>query len=59
MRDRRKNGTRRLAFAAILAALGVVLLELGSLVEVLDLSAAILVSVFVAYAMIELRGAYP
>ena len=59
MRDRRKKGTRRLAFAAILSALGVVLLELGSLVEMLDLSAAILVSVFVAYAMIELRGAYP
>ena len=59
MRDKRKSNTRRLTFAAILSALGVVLLGLGSFVEVLDLSAAVLASVFVAYAMIELRGPYP
>ena len=45
--------------AATLAALGVVLLALGSLVEVLDLSMAAIASLAVAFAVIELGGKYP
>lgn len=48
-----------LALAALLSALGVVLLALGSFVEVLDLSVAALASFFCIYAVIEMRGGYP
>ena len=43
----------------MLCALGVVLLALGAVVEVLDLSASAIASLLVVYAVIELRGAYP
>ena len=58
MNARRKE-TRRLTTAATLAALGVVLLALGSLVEVLDLSMAAIASLAVTFAVIELKGKYP
>lgn len=45
--------------SAVLSALGVVLLFLGSLIQVLDLSMAAIVSVFVVLAVIEIRGPYP
>ena len=51
--------TRKLAITALLSALGTVLLALGSLIEVLDLSMAAIVSCFVVFLHIEFRGAYP
>ena len=50
---------KKLTVTAVLVALSVVLLELGSLVEVLDLSMAAIVSCFVVFFRIELRGPYP
>ena len=43
----------------MLAALGTVLLSLGSLLEVLDLSVAVLASFLCIYAVIELPPTYP
>lgn len=57
--DRQRNKTKRLTACALLCALGVILLGLGALIEVLDLSMAALASVLVVFAVIELGGAYP
>ena len=51
--------TRRLAVSAVISALGVVLLFVGSLFQVLDLSMAAIVSLFTVFAVIEIRGSYP
>ncbi len=53
------KSTKRLTITAMLTALAVVLLTVGSLVEVLDLSMAAIVSCFVVFLRIELGGAYP
>ena len=45
--------------AAVLCALGVIVLALGALVQVLDLSMAVIASLLVVLAVIELGGAYP
>ena len=55
----RRKATRKLTAAAVLAALGVVFLALGAVVEVLDLSMAAIASLTVVFAVIELRGKYP
>ena len=57
--SRETKATRRLAVSAVLAALGVVLLLLGSLVQVLDLSMAAIASLLVVFAVIEIGGKYP
>ncbi len=59
MATRRRKETGRLTAAAVLVALSVVLLGIGSLVEVLDLSMAAIASLAVVFAVIELRGKYP
>lgn len=59
MATRRKSSTRRLAAAAVLAALGVVLLTVGAFISVLDLSMAAIASLTVVFAVIELKGKYP
>jgi hypothetical protein len=46
--------TKKLTLSALLAALGVVLLLLGSLVELIDLSAAAVASFLVVFVFIEL-----
>lgn len=51
--------TKYLVVSALLAALGVILLTLGSLLDVLDLSVAALASILCVYAVIEMGGAYP
>ena len=56
---RRGEKTRRLALCAMLSALGVVILYLGSLIEILDLSLAALAPIFVIYVAIELGGYWP
>ena len=48
-----------LTVSAMLAALGVILLSLGALIEVLDISVAVIASLLVVYAVIEMGGAYP
>ena len=48
-----------LTVSAMLSALGVVILGLGALVEVLDLSVAAIASLLTVYAVIEIGGAYP
>lgn len=54
-----KNKTFRLALCAILSALGVVFIYLGSLLEVLDMSASVIASVGCIFAAIEFGGVYP
>lgn len=50
---------KRIAVCAMLASLGVVLMSLGTLIDVLDLSAAVLASFLCAIAVIEYGGASP
>lgn len=59
MATRRKKATRYLTISAVLAALGVIFLALGALVEVLDLTMAAIASLTVVFAVIELKGKYP
>lgn len=54
-----REKTKRLTVCAMLSALGVVLLYLGSMVEVLDMSMAVLVSLLAVFAVIEYGGAAP
>lgn len=54
-----KKSTKKLTVASMLCALSVVLLLVGSFVEVMDLSASALASFIVIFAVIELGGAYP
>ncbi len=54
-----KKNTKRLTLCAILVALGVVILSLGSLFEVLDLSAAALAAMLVVVAVIEVGSFWP
>lgn len=53
----RSEKTKRLAICAMLSALGVVLLYVGSIIEVLDISMAALASLFVVFAVIEYGAA--
>lgn len=55
----RSKKTKCISFSAILSALSVALLYLGSVIEVLDLSTAALTSFLIVFAVIELGGAYP
>ena len=51
--------TKKMTLCALLAAMGVALIFLGSVIEVLDLSVAVFASFFCIFAVIELGGAYP
>ena len=53
------NNTRLLALCALLSALGVILLYLGALIEVIDLSMAVLASLAIIVLVIEQGGIYP
>ena len=59
MNERIRKRTKYLTVSAMLSALGVVLLSLGSLVDVLDLTTAVLASMLCIYAVIEMGGFYP
>ncbi len=50
--------TKKISLAALCAALGVICLYLGSMVEILDMSAALLASVFVCFCVWELGFGY-
>lgn len=54
--EKTRAKTRRLALSAMLCALGVVILYLGALIEVLDLSLAAVASLITVFAVIELGG---
>lgn len=54
-----KEKTKRLTVSAMLSALGVVLLWLGSMLEVLDISMAVIASLFCVFAVIEYGGSAP
>lgn len=54
-----RKRTKRLTVCAMLSALGVVLLGLGSLIESIDLTTAALASILCVYAVIEMNGSYP
>ena len=49
---------KKLALCAILSALGTVFLLIGALIEVLDLSAAMLASMLMLFVVIEIGGAW-
>lgn len=51
--------SRAVALSAVLSALGVVLLFIGSASQVLDLSCAALASIITVFAVIELKGGWP
>ncbi len=53
----KRRNVKILALCAVLSALGVVILLLGSLIEVLDLSAAMVASLLITIAVIE-GGSY-
>lgn len=59
MANRASNKIKRMTLSAMLIALGVLFLFLGSLLDVLDLSTAALASLLVVYAVLELGSAYP
>ena len=50
---------KHLTIGAMLSALGVVILGLGAIIEVLDISVAVIASLLVVYAVIEMGGPYP
>ncbi len=54
-----RNDTKRLTVCAMLSALGVVLLLLGSFIEVMDIAMAALASLLCIFAVIEYGGAAP
>ena len=58
-RKRAGAETRVMALCAILSALGVILLYMGALIEVIDLSMAVLASLIVIVLVVERGGAYP
>ena len=53
------KNTKKIALAAILAALSVVVLWLGSIITVLDMTAVAIASILIMVAVIEIGGAYP
>lgn len=59
MIDIKTNATKKLALAAVLSALGVAVLAIGSFIQVLDLSAAALAGFVIVIAVIELQKYYP
>ena len=54
-----KTNTKRLTVCAMLAALGVILLYVGSLFELVDISMAVLASLLCVVAVIEYGGSWP
>ena len=55
----RSARTKRLTVCAMLSALGVVLLWLGSAVEIVDISMAVIASLLCVFAVIEYGGSAP
>ena len=58
-REELRRRTKCLTVSALLTALGVVLLAVGALLDVVDLSVAAVASLFCVYAVIEMGKGYP
>ena len=58
-RYERRRRTRRMSVCAVLIALGVVIITLGSLIDVLDLCTAAIVALLCVMVKIEYGGGYP
>lgn len=58
-RNDRSERTKKVALCAMLSALGVVVLYLGAIVEVIDISMAVIASLFAVAAVIECGGLFP
>lgn len=56
---KKNNNTKKLALASVLSALCFIMLLLGSVITVLDLSTAAIASFIIIFCMIELGGYYP
>ena len=50
--------TKKLALCAILSALGAVILFIGSVIDVLDLSSAMFASMLILFVVVEIGGAW-
>ncbi len=59
MKDRIRKRTKYLTLCAMLCALGVIILALGALIEVLDISVSVIASLLCVYAVIEMGRGYP
>lgn len=59
MSKKTSQQVKYLTVSAMLSALGVVILGLGAVIEVLDISVAVIASLLVTYAVIEIGGPYP
>jgi len=57
MKTRRR--TKKLVLSAILSALGVVIMYLGSIITVLDLTMVAIVSLIIFFSVIEMQESYP
>ena len=55
----KQNSTKRLAVCAMLSAMGVILLYVGAVVEVMDVSVAVLASLACVFAVIEYGKSAP
>lgn len=51
--------TRRMTVCAVLCALNIVIMYLGTIIEVLDLSMSVTASLACIFAVIEMGGSYP
>ena len=51
--------TKKITISAMIVALGAVFMSLGAVIELVDLSVAAFVSLFVVFAMIEIGMPYP
>ena len=59
MKERISKRTRKLTLCAVLSAFGVLILFLGALIDVLDLTAAMLASLLCIVVFVEAGGAWP
>ena len=57
--EKKKQQTKYLTVSAMLCALSVIILMLGSFIEVIDLSVSVIASLLCVYAVIEIGGMYP
>ena len=58
-KNRSSQATKRLTVCAMLSALGVILLWIGSMIEVVDISMAVIASLLCVFAVIEYGGGAP
>lgn len=59
MSKKTSQQVKYLTVSAMLCALGVIVLGIGSVVEVLDITVAVIASLLTVYAVIEIGGIYP